>query len=29
MAVESILEGSMCAIAIWSGKKIKKGVLRN
>ncbi|GEM_PF-1627591 len=27
VAVESLLEGSMCAIAIWSGRKIKKGVL--
>ena len=29
IAVESLLEGALCGIAIWSGRKIKKGILNN
>ena len=29
VSVESLLEGAMCAVAVWTGRKIKKGVLRN
>ena len=29
VSVECLLEGAMCAIAIYSGKKIKKAVLNH
>jgi len=29
ISVESLLEGAMCAVALWTGRKLKRGVLRN
>lgn len=29
VSVECLLEGAMCAVAVWTGKRIKKGVLYN
>lgn len=29
LSVECFIEGAMCAVALWTGKRIKKGVLNH